>query len=185
MGYIPPAPPPPRRRSTGPSKASIAAVISAAAKAKIEDDAKAAAAAEAKAKAEAEAAAAKAAKAGSSSSSRRSKHKKLSREEREAAKEKQLLKLIGAVVVKCMSKYRDKMDHDQFKSYAKEVCILFSRSEWYLNLGLFVVVDVSYCGEREEVEELSGEQIRVALGGENGEDQEICKGVYSQDPTQA
>ena len=32
------------------------------------------------------------------------------------------MKLIGAVVVKYMSKYKDQMDHEQFKKYAKEVC---------------------------------------------------------------
>ena len=63
-----------------------------------------------------------------------SKSKKLSKEEREANKEKRLLKLIGAVVVKCMSKYKDQMDHDLFKKYAKEVrCSLyFFEREWKL-----------------------------------------------------
>jgi histone-lysine N-methyltransferase SETD2 len=46
-------------------------------------------------------------------------------EEKEANKEKRLLKLVGAVVVKCMSKYSKKLDHDQFKKYAKEVGIVF------------------------------------------------------------
>ncbi|EIW56542.1 SET domain-containing protein [Trametes versicolor FP-101664 SS1] len=50
----------------------------------------------------------------------KARHKKLSKEEREANKEKRLLKLIGAVVVRCMSKYKDQMDHDLFKKYAKE-----------------------------------------------------------------
>ncbi|KAI0830234.1 hypothetical protein BC628DRAFT_1313213 [Trametes gibbosa] len=49
------------------------------------------------------------------------KSKKLSKEEREANKEKRLLKLIGAVVVRCMSKYKDQMDHELFKKYAKEL----------------------------------------------------------------
>ena len=40
---------------------------------------------------------------------------------KEANKEKRLLKLISPVVVKCMSKHKDQMDHDQFKKYAKEV----------------------------------------------------------------
>ncbi|KAI9058826.1 hypothetical protein FKP32DRAFT_1597140 [Trametes sanguinea] len=56
-----------------------------------------------------------------SKASSSSKHKKLSKEEREANKEKRLLKLIGAVVVRCMSKYKDQMDHDLFKKYAKEL----------------------------------------------------------------
>jgi hypothetical protein len=40
---------------------------------------------------------------------------------REEIKEKRLLKLVGAVVVKCMSKYSGKMENDVFKKYAKEV----------------------------------------------------------------
>lgn len=47
---------------------------------------------------------------------------KLTKEEKEAAKEKQLQKLVSPVVVKCLSKYKDKMDHDTFKKHAKEVC---------------------------------------------------------------
>ena len=47
-----------------------------------------------------------------------------SKEEREVNKEKKLLKLVGAVVVKCMSKYSRKMDNDVFKKYAKEVRML-------------------------------------------------------------
>lgn len=45
------------------------------------------------------------------------------KEEKEANKEKQLLKLIGGVVVKCMSKYAKQLDHDQFKKYAKEASV--------------------------------------------------------------
>ena len=47
--------------------------------------------------------------------------RQLSKEEKEANKEKRLLKLIGAVVVKCMSKHQKQMDHDMFKKHAKEV----------------------------------------------------------------
>ncbi len=36
-------------------------------------------------------------------------------------REKRLLKLVGAVVVKTMSKYRTRMDVDTFKKHAKEV----------------------------------------------------------------
>lgn len=45
----------------------------------------------------------------------------LSKEEKEALKEKKLKKMVGAVIVKTMSKYQKHMDHDQFKKYAKEV----------------------------------------------------------------
>lgn len=55
------------------------------------------------------------------SSSKKSSKPKLSKEEKEAAKEKQLQKLVSPIVVKCMSKYKDKIDHDTFKKHAKEV----------------------------------------------------------------
>lgn len=45
----------------------------------------------------------------------------LNKEEREALREKKLKKMVGAVVVKTMSKYQKYLDHDQFKKYAKEV----------------------------------------------------------------
>ena len=48
-----------------------------------------------------------------------------SKEEKEKNKEKRLLKLVGAVVVKYMSKYQKDMDHDVFKKHAKEVCFAF------------------------------------------------------------
>ncbi len=62
-------------------------------------------------------------------SSSSSKHKKphQSKEDKDANKEKRLLKLISPVVVKCMSKHKDQMDHDQFKKYAKEVRFLVRR----------------------------------------------------------
>ena len=41
--------------------------------------------------------------------------------DREDNREKRLLKLVGAVVVKTMSKYRTRMDVDTFKKHAKEV----------------------------------------------------------------
>ncbi|KAG8215170.1 hypothetical protein J3R82DRAFT_8679, partial [Butyriboletus roseoflavus] len=52
-----------------------------------------------------------------------------SKEEREANKEKRLLKLVGAVVVKCMSKYSGQMDNDVFKKYAKELTHLIAEKE--------------------------------------------------------
>lgn len=50
-------------------------------------------------------------------------------EEKEANKEKRLLKLVGAVVVKCMSKYSKQLDHDQFKKYAKELTHIIAEKE--------------------------------------------------------
>ncbi|KAI0759666.1 hypothetical protein BC629DRAFT_1295328 [Irpex lacteus] len=54
---------------------------------------------------------------------------KLSKEEKEAAKEKQLQKLVSPVVVKCLSKYKDKMDHDTFKKHAKELTSIIAEKE--------------------------------------------------------
>ncbi len=54
----------------------------------------------------------------------RKKHTQLSEAEKEALKEKKLQKLVGAVVVKCLSKHRDQMSHDEFKQHAKEVCVV-------------------------------------------------------------
>ena len=45
----------------------------------------------------------------------------LSAEEKEKLKEKRLMKLIGAVVVKCMTKYAKGLSKEMFKKYAKEV----------------------------------------------------------------
>lgn len=58
-----------------------------------------------------------------------SKHKKQTAEEKELNKEKRLQKLVGAVVVKCMSKHRDQFDHEQFKRYAKELTQVISDKE--------------------------------------------------------
>ncbi|KDQ55897.1 hypothetical protein JAAARDRAFT_132908 [Jaapia argillacea MUCL 33604] len=70
---------------------------------------------------------------GESSSSKKSKSgngkKKMSKEEKEALKMKRLLKLVGAVVVKCMSKYQGQMDHDLFKKHAKELTQLIADKE--------------------------------------------------------
>lgn len=55
------------------------------------------------------------------SSSKKTSKPKMTKEEKDAAKEKQLQKLVSPIVVKCMSKYKDKLDHDTFKKHAKEV----------------------------------------------------------------
>jgi [histone H3]-lysine36 N-trimethyltransferase len=44
-------------------------------------------------------------------------------EEKETLKEKQLHKLISAVVIPCLSKYKSKMEVDVFKKHAKDVCV--------------------------------------------------------------
>lgn len=99
-------------------KQTIAEIIANAAKMAAEEEAAAAAAA-AQAKAEAEAAAEKAAKR----KERAQKKALMTPQEKEALKEKRLLKLVGVVVVKCMSKYAKSLDRDNFKKYAREVCL--------------------------------------------------------------
>jgi len=47
--------------------------------------------------------------------------KTLTSQEKEANKEKRLQKLVGAVVVKCMSKYAKTLNRELFKKHAKEV----------------------------------------------------------------
>ncbi|KAF9553862.1 SET domain-containing protein [Agrocybe pediades] len=111
-------------------KESIKAIIALAAEdaaAKEAEAAAAAAAAEAEAKAQAEAAAEKAARR----KERALKKEKtsLSAEEKEANKEKRLLKLVGAIVVKCMSKHAKSFDKETFKSYAKQLTQTIADSE--------------------------------------------------------
>lgn len=90
----------------------IIASAAAAAEAAAAEEAAAIAEAKAKADAAAEKAARKKEKSNKTS---------LTSEQHEANKEKRLLKLIGAVVVKCMSKYSKSFDRDAFKKHAKEV----------------------------------------------------------------
>ncbi|KAG5339887.1 hypothetical protein C0989_003105 [Termitomyces sp. Mn162] len=118
------------------SRESIRAVIAAAAEAEVAAAKAAAAAADAEALAKAEAkAAARAARAARHEMSKgeHNHHKKskkpLTEEERETMKEKRMLKLVGAVVVKCMSKHSRAMDHDQFKKHAKELTQIITNKE--------------------------------------------------------
>ncbi|KAL6308930.1 hypothetical protein BKA93DRAFT_724617 [Sparassis latifolia] len=103
-------------RRTGPSRADIAAIIAAAS------------AAAAAASASASQTPAETSDAGARKRHRHA-HRKESSEEKEANKEKRLLKLVGAVVVKCMSKYQKQMDHDVFKKHAKELTHLIAEKE--------------------------------------------------------
>jgi hypothetical protein len=94
----------------------------------------------------------------------------LSAEEKEKLKEKRLLKLIGAVVVKCMTKYAKGLSKEMFKKYAKEVRSfpLLSRSQ--RSSDTFTVVDGPHCREREKVLQLQGRQAGIALGREGRQD---------------
>ena len=51
-------------------------------------------------------------------------------EDDEERKEKRLTKMVGEVVVRSMSKYKEQMEHDTFKRYAKEVSRVFMREKW-------------------------------------------------------
>ncbi|KAH9943768.1 hypothetical protein B0H21DRAFT_865088 [Amylocystis lapponica] len=110
-----PPPPPPK-----PTRRDIAAVIAAAS---------AAAAAAKEAPAIVEESKPVASVSSNVARKRSSKHRKHSTEEKEANKEKRLLKLVGAVVVKCMSKYQKQMDHDIFKKHAKELTHTITEKE--------------------------------------------------------
>lgn len=100
------------------ARKSVQAIIAAAAAEAVAAEAAATAAA-------AEAAAKQAAPPEPATSRKKSRQPKKVQtpEEKEANKEKRLLKLVGAVVVRCMSKYAKSMDHDLFKKHAKEVRI--------------------------------------------------------------
>ncbi|KAG5637082.1 hypothetical protein H0H81_005815 [Sphagnurus paluster] len=129
--------PSPPRKPAGFSKESILAVIAAAKEAEEEAAKEAAALAAAAAeKEEAEAAEALARaerKAAAAANGNRKKpkvpKKVVTEEEKEANKEKRLLKLVGAVVVKCMSKHSKAMDHDTFKKHAKELTQIIAEKE--------------------------------------------------------
>jgi hypothetical protein len=59
---------------------------------------------------------------GSAKRAKTSHHSAYGSEEDEAArKEKRMMKLVGGVVVKSMSKYKEMMDHETFKKYARDV----------------------------------------------------------------
>jgi len=66
-----------------------------------------------------------------------------------AKKEKLLCKLVGAVVVKYMSKYAKAMDHDLFKIHAKKVCLCIC-NQYEL---IFLTVNSAYLGHCAEGEE--------------------------------
>ena len=83
----------------------------------------------------------------------RASRKALTPEEKEMLKEKKLLKLIGGVVVKCMTKHRKSFDHDSFKKYAKEVWSAPLLLAFALT-AMVSSVDRDYCREGEEVIEL-------------------------------
>ncbi|TDL26882.1 hypothetical protein BD410DRAFT_782971 [Rickenella mellea] len=101
----------------------IARVIAEASKAAAEAQAEAAAAAAAAALQ------AKAEEQKKISSANGKSKQRLSKEEKEALKEKKLMKLVGAVVVKCMSKHQHEMGHDLFKKHAKELTQVISEKE--------------------------------------------------------
>ncbi|KAF9468312.1 hypothetical protein BDZ94DRAFT_1154403 [Collybia nuda] len=121
--YVPSGPSEDASKNSKYSRENIQAVIAAAAEKAAAEEAAAVEAAAAAVAKEAEAAAALAEAKANRALKKKSKPPKKTQtpEEREANKEKRLLKLVGAVVVKCMSKHSNSMDHDQFKKHAKEI----------------------------------------------------------------
>lgn len=107
----PQPPEPPKKEALDAIIAAARATAVAAALQKAEEEARELAVAEEKAKQLEEKRARK----------EKSKKPGLSKEEKEALKEKKLKKMVGAIVVKTMSKYQKYLDHDQFKKYAQEV----------------------------------------------------------------
>ncbi|KAL1410857.1 histone methyltransferase set2 [Vanrija albida] len=65
----------------------------------------------------------------SSESRKRQKTSHRSAAEDEARKEKRLAKLVGDVVVRSMSKYKEQMEHETFKRYAKECTMILVDKE--------------------------------------------------------
>ncbi|GLB44230.1 putative class V-like SAM-binding methyltransferase superfamily, Histone-lysine methyltransferase family. SET2 subfamily protein [Lyophyllum shimeji] len=123
-----------RRHASEATKESIKALIAAAAQAEAaREAAQLAAAEEARAEAEAAKAKAEARAAARAANGHRKKtkppKKELTEAEKEANKEKRLMKLVGAVVVKCMSKHSKAMDHDTFKKHAKELTQIITEKE--------------------------------------------------------
>jgi ribosomal protein L12E/L44/L45/RPP1/RPP2 len=99
---------------------SVKAIIAqAAAAAQAQEAAAMAAAAEAQAKAQA------AAEKAERKKERAQKKTHTTPEDKEALKEKRLMKLVGAVVVKCMSKHSKTFDRESFKKHAKEVRMFY------------------------------------------------------------
>lgn len=123
------------------------------------------AAAAASAAAALEAEAAQAAAAAKLRSKNRSKSG--SKEKKEKSKpqdnNKKLLKLVGEVVVKYMSRYRDNMDHETFKKHAKEVRPFTPIALQVTNNYPFVIVDPSDRREGDEVVQLSGRKGRLTF----------------------
>ncbi|KZP33283.1 SET domain-containing protein [Athelia psychrophila] len=112
-------PPMPQQRQP-PTKKDIAAIIAAASAAEAARAAEATAAAAAASQPPVEAAPKKKSKPP---------RKTQTHEEKEANKEKRLMKLVGTVVVKCMSKHSKQMDTTQFKKHAKELTKIIADKE--------------------------------------------------------
>jgi histone-lysine N-methyltransferase SETD2 len=105
-------------------QAKIQAIITSVAEARASAEAAAAAEA-AELKAKEELAAMKVAKKKEEKEKKQRKQTEESKAVKEANKEKRLLKLVGAAVVKSMSKYAKGLGKDEFKKHAKEVSLMF------------------------------------------------------------
>ncbi len=130
------------------TKEKVDAIITAAAEAQrlaAEEAQRAAAEAEEKAKATAAAKETRATKKRHHSSHHSPQKKPETSEQKEANKEKRLLKLVGAVVVKSMSKYAKSMEHDVFKKHAKEVGASIFLSIPFCDLSYLLAAYTYHC----------------------------------------
>jgi hypothetical protein len=97
-------------------------------------------------------------------------------EEEEAKKEKRMTKLVGDIVVKTMSKYKEQMDTDTFKRFAKEVGCQFV-------LQIAMLMYIVHCHFGREGEEgilvcvVSPSQ---SLGRKASKDEDLYQGVFAQ-----
>jgi len=87
-------------------------------------------------------------------------------EDKEANKEKRLMKLVGAVVVKYMSKHAKSFDRDGFKKHAKDVRSLFS-NETRILLTFCFLADTNHLRQGKEIFELSGRKAGRSLRGKD------------------
>ena len=111
---------------------------------------------------------------------RRKRQRRAPPEVNEGKKEKRLTKLVGEVVVRSMSKYKEQMEHDTFKRYAKEVSdsrFVRLRDGKALMWGPAVHGDLGGQGEK-------GAFVRFfppsePVRGEEGEDEGVHKGILA------
>lgn len=97
-------------------------------------------------------------------------------------REKRLVKLVGAVVVKTMSKYRARMDVDTFKKHAKEVRTV-PPPHLHSAKTSATTAHAHYRGERKEIVKFQRKQTGRVVRREKSQDQKIRKRIRPEDLT--